>query len=1062
MSLLVYRSSAGSGKTFTLVREYLKIVLKEPLLFRSVLAITFTNKSANEMKERIILYLTQLADPGHHQDSIAVRHMLPDLQSGTGLSQDAVVQRAGEVLALILHHYSDFAIMTIDSFVYRIIRTFAHDMHLPHDFDVELDTESMIRKAIDLLLSQAGNNAALTRVLVNFIESKANDEENWQIEGDLQRFAETMLKEEAMTYLEKIKDLTLEDFFGISRTLAEHIKKFENTLYAIATEALALVDERGIRRAAFYYPNQGLMKYFEYLADRRYDKLIPNTRVLDTVDNNKWYGSAATTAEQLAIDGVKAPLTDAFNRIRVIAEKQYPHYALFALLYGNIYPIALLNEIGKVMAELKSRNRFIHISDFNRHIAAAIVNEPVPFIYERLGDRFHHFLIDEFQDTSVLQWHNLLPLIHNSLAFGSFNMLVGDGKQAIYRWRNGEVEQFAMLPRIFRKEDNPALDEVEKSLTQHHKEHHLETNYRSKAGIVDFNNDFFEEISTLLSGTTEKIYEHLRQTRTGDRTGGFVHLEFYDNRLTDESPGDYNCRRVKEIIGELEDDGFHRSDIAILCRTNENASELARFLLGENIDVISYESLLLKNSPDVRFIIAFITYLLQPTAIGGMDIVNYLRVNNLVFDLDMRSYLVRDEQESTDRIYDPGRLYRFLNDNGFSVSVTALLKFPVYDLNEEVIRLFHINRDINPYLQFYLDAVLKYAVSVSSGIAEFLDWWEEKKDNLSILIPEGSEAVRIMTIHKSKGLEFPVVIYPYANEKLRITRRHLWVELEEEKLPALKAALLPVNAQMKETVFAPLYEEEHDKSMLDLVNILYVAMTRPVDRLYVISSRPGEDFKETRSVPQLLCHYLRARGLWTEDRNIYTFGDKIAYKPDKERKKKESFVLKHPVSNAWTRRIILSAGAPEVWDVEDPDRNRRWGNLIHAVLARITSEDDIGEVIAGFENSGVIAPEQEEELTAVITDLIRLPALRPYFKAGITVRTESEILLPDGQSYRPDRVVINGKEAVVMDYKTGKPDEKHQAQLRNYGKIMEQMGYGPVKMLLLYIDQAEKIVEVTP
>ena len=498
MNFTVYKSSAGSGKTYTLVREYLKLVLTEPHKFRHILAITFTNKAANEMKQRIINSLKEISDFSSFSGSIAVKFMLPELEKETGLDRNSISENAGKVLELILHNYSDFAICTIDSFVHRIIRSFAFDLHLPLNFEVEVDTDDLIAKVIDILISNVGTDEKLTRMLINFTQSKTDDEKSWHIENDLTEIAKILTKEDGQIHIEKLKKLNLDDFSQINRQVNTIIRRFENTLTDYAKDADNLIKSKGIPHQAFYRGSSGICKYFEYLVNKRFDKVLPNSYVIKTIEEDKWYSGKANTNEKAAIDEIKENIRLAYERITEYIDKHYPKYVILNEIRKNLYPVAVLNEIEKVMDDYKSENNIVLISEFNKRIADIVLSEPVPFIYERLGEKYKHFLIDEFQDTSVLQWLNLLPLIDNSLSEGNFNMVVGDGKQAIYRWRSGEVEQFAKLPKIYKKKDDPVLIQREQSLERNYQPEVLEHNYRSKAEIVNFNNDFFAEISEIL------------------------------------------------------------------------------------------------------------------------------------------------------------------------------------------------------------------------------------------------------------------------------------------------------------------------------------------------------------------------------------------------------------------------------------------------------------------------------------------------------------------------------------------------------------------------------------
>lgn len=1050
MSFTVYKSSAGSGKTFTLVKEYLKIILRNPNDFRTILAVTFTNKAANEMKDRVIENLKELANPNHHPDNKAIKYLLPDLIKETKLSEELITKNAHKSLALILHNYSDFSISTIDSFVHKIIKTFAYDLHLPLNFDVELNADQLLIEAIDILINRVGYDEELTDLLIRFTESKADDETDWHIENDLLSLAKTLVHEDGQANVSRLKELNYQNFKDYAKSLNAFIRDFKKRISEQASKAVKIISENQINPNSFYYGKSGIGIYFQRLSNPTNEKFAANSRVLKTIDEDIWYGAKVDLSEKVAIDQVKTELQSLYQTIEKILEGEYQKFRFYKILNKQIYPLAVLNEIEKIVSEIKDQNNIVHISEFNKQISKIVFSEPVPFIYERLGEKYKHFLIDEFQDTSVLQWQNMIPLIDNSLSEGHFNMIVGDGKQAIYRWRSGEVEQFARLPEIFNKENLPLSIERENNLTRNYQQKVLANNFRSKKEIIEFNNDFFRIISEKLDDSFKKIYDGVEQNFDDENSGGYVHLEFVSK--SEDKTQEAILPRLKSLIDDIRDSNRKLSDIALLCRTKKDARLCSSYLMENKIPVLSSESLLLSASDEINVIISFISYLLDPfDKIHLASVLQYLINNKRIKETSLievfksiskETSLLRMSEEQT-----------FFSKNGYSYNSNRLLTLPIYDLLEEIIRIFKFDQKVDPYLQFFLDAALKYSMNGKSNINEFLDWWDKEKETESVIIPEGIEAIRVLTIHKAKGLEFPVVIYPFANERVRKGLDRLWLAVDDESLPNLNVAYLPVSSDLGETIYSDKFEHEMAKSLLDLVNLLYVAFTRPVEQLYVLTNEVTKSKSETIDIPRLIKYFLEQKGLWSEENQVYTFGKLLKSDTEKEKPAK-SYVLEKFYSVDWRNNLQISTSAPEIWDIENPERNKEKGNLIHLLLSQIETADQIKKLILKNVERGIIDVSQKDEIEIFLQKVISHPDVQPYFKHGLTIKAEVEILLESGLTIRPDRLIINNDHVIIIDYKTGKPQEKHIKQLDRYAETLLLMDFSSVEKVLIYIDES--------
>lgn len=1051
MNLDIYKSSAGSGKTYTLVRNYLSLVLRRPSAYRNILAITFTNKAAGEMKQRIITALHHLSAPGKHPDSIYCRFMLPDLKRETGFSDQKVAENAAGALQLILHDYTNFAVSTIDSFTHRIIRTFSFDLHLPHNFELETDTEGILERVTGLLIDKAGLDEGLTSLLVEFIQFRTDDDKSWHIENDIASISSILFKEDSIRRLESIKHLGPKDFQKYIGIISRMAEAFEEKMALIAQKAVDAFTAAGIGVGDFYFGNTGIGRYFARIAGKDLSSLTPNTRVQKTIEDDVWYTAKADPGVISAIDSVKEALRSRFEEIQEEADRGFPEYLTCLLVRKTIYPVAMLNEVGRLLEEYRKANNILFISEFNALISKVIEGESAPFIYERAGQKFSHIMIDEFQDTSVLQWENMLPLIENSLGSGGSGMLVGDPKQAIYRWRNGDVEQFLRLVSESGEQNN----QRERFVKQFIKQSHLDKNFRSGKAIVDFNNDFFTMLSGLLDDDYKTVYSDCRQESGSGKSGGFVRIQFLDGKNSAETEL-LHLEKTLIAVDETLKAGYSFRDIAILCRTNVIGLKTAAALLGKNIPVISSDSLLLNSSPDVRFLVSMLRYYKNPgDRLSALEAATYLQSEGIVGEAPWRFLEYLGDKENNKK----RSLISWLREHDLSPAWPLPAGVTLYDLVEGLTRDFGLAGKSDPFIQFFLDHVLEFMDRQSSGIADFLEWWDEHGQKKSIVIPEKMDAVRVMTIHKAKGLEFPVVIFPFATETLKLTNRQNWSDVKLEGVPGFRSTLLKFEKSMEDTPYAEEFSKERSKSFLDMLNLLYVCMTRPTDRLYVLTGGLPKKIEEYNSLPVLFHYYLSEKGIWEEGQDIYDFGEpdisgNIKTKVSEEGK---DFTW---ISLPWQDRLLLSLRAPGNWDPEPQMDRKGWGTLVHEVLSQVKIPGDVDKIVDKYLVRGFINEEEKNSLKSVLESFFHKAGIGRFFAQGLKVMRESEILDKDGRSWRPDRLVFFDDETAVVDFKTGKREPGHEYQIRQYARLIENMGYRNVRKYLMYIHDEDPLYEV--
>ena len=1043
MAFAVYRSSAGSGKTYTLVKEYLKIALESDQVtkYRNILAITFTNKAANEMKERVIVALKDISTNDSPEGTS--KFLLEDLIQELELDREVIKERAFNVLKSMLHHYSDLSISTIDSFVHRVVRAFAIDLRLPINFEVELDADQLIRKTVDQLIEKVGKEEKITSVLLAYTEQQTKDEKNWNIETNLSSFASNLFKEENEYYFEQLRHLEIDDFLNIRELLSKEIYKFKQNLIKIGKEANLLIQQAGGEKQ-FYRSKSGIAGYFKKVEQVDLNK-IPNSYVLATINEGKWYPSKANSNDKMMVDSVSGRLIELFNESLTAIEKHKSAYELNKLIIENLYALALLNEMEKIFSTIKEENNLVHISDFNKVIASIVLKEPAPFFYERIGERYHNYLIDEFQDTSITQWQNLLPLVENSLAQNRFNMVVGDGKQSIYRFRGGEVEQFAKLPLVFNPHGNQFVNDREVVLRQHYQERILATNFRSKKEIIEFNNQFFNSVKNQLAEDHQIIYDNQEQLYLEHNTGGYVSLKFIDFEKKEDGL-DEILQQTLEKIKSLKQEGFQWKDICLLFPTRSLGAVFSEALLEQRIPVISSESLFVSESISVKFIIAYLSWLNQPK------------------DLFLQANLTIKMKECSIGNFNVDEVLNNLVPNSDDAFIEFLIQESVYpkhleirqmalqEVCEQLIQSSGLANNMNAYLFAFLDFVFERTSKYGNDLTLFLEHWNKFGTKLSVVIPDDLNAVQIMTIHKSKGLEFPIVMLPLPESFGNKLDKSLWLELDQEEAGELDLALVNANSKLKETNHQDEYEEEEFKTLLDDINRYYVAFTRPSVRMYawfgLTKGKYGKMFS----------NLLQSFEGWNTEENCYEHGSETA--PEQKQVNLTPVITYNSMRHLqWEEKLQLSLQAPDAWDTSAPGHDRDFGNLLHTVLSKINTLDQTKDILEKTKLSGMASTTVMINLEKEVKRLFEWKEFVHFFRPADAIYTEKEIISPNGQTHIPDRIIIENNKVTIVDFKTGKPFASHKKQIKQYGKLLIEMGYASIDLFLIYTS-SNKIVQV--
>lgn len=1002
--------------------------------YKNILAITFTNKAVAEMKSRVLVNLYGLAAPECPENC---HSLLKELIKDTGFTEEKIRQRSREILKSILHNYASFDISTIDRFTHKVLRTFARDLGLPTNFEVELNNLQILKEAIDKLLNRAGEDKELTKVLINFTISKTDDDKSWDIARDIFSFSKILLYENHQKYVAALKGKSLNDFNRFSLKIKNELEKAEENLDKIAGEFFAITEKEGLEKMDF--SGGYCFSYFLKLQQKNYD-LSFDKAWQSNISEKKLYAGKCHPGKKSVLDNHQPRIAELFNSSRqVFFRREY-----LKQLLSIITPMSLLSEVAAEIDNIKKDRSLVLISDFNPTIAAQVQGQPAPFIYERLGERYRNYFIDEFQDTSEMQWTNMIPLIDHALSeemqTGETAALtiVGDAKQSIYRFRGGKAEQFIGL---YNKEKPFSIQQTVTNLPY---------NYRSATNIVDFNNSFFKHVSTLF---TNSLYGELFEKSSQEakkEVEGYVNISFIEAANAEEE-NILHPQKVYQIINGLVEKDIRLSDVCILTRTRKQSVTIAQYLNEQGISIISSESLLIGNSPEVNFVISILNYAINTDDKNlRWEILNFMANH---FKVENPHDLIAD---NIDKKADSFLLW--VKNYKIDFDLSRINSLPLYEAAEYVIRSFSLIEGSHAYLQFFLDFIYEKTAKQPISISYFLELWELHKDKLSIIAPKTDNAVQLMTIHKSKGLEFPVVIYPFANTKIRdVSKEHIWLPLPPE-FDEIPFGYFKASSKMENWghVESASYNELLDQSEFDAINILYVAFTRAAQQLYILSSaEPKKTEVKSDKVSGLLINFLKSINKW-DGGTEYEFGTnnlEINKKPDFVTFDLPATFFSTPVLND---RVKLVTKSGELWGSFQEEALIQ-GNLVHNILSEIDDIEDLPKAIEKFRKKENFTEPVEEELIALISGVIHHPDLKDYFSAGTGVLREKDIVSPSGEILRPDRLNFKGNKVSIIDYKTGKLMPGHRDQMEGYAAILNEMGFEVEKKILIYINNDVKI-----
>jgi len=996
------------------------------------------------MKSRIIENLKDFA----YGENLEQSAIFSSIQESTGMTLEAIRTKSERILHTIIQDYASFDVVTIDNFTHRIIRSFARDLKIPQNFEVELNTREVLERAVDNLIDRAGSDALLTPVLLDYAIEKIDDDKSWDISRDFYDIARLLLSENDRHFIDLLNKRSLQDFAALKKGLNGKLARWEKEIIQQTQDLLDFIASKELLPEHFsgkYLPN-ALQKFSEGNFT-----FSPDAGWVKNMGEQPFYKKTQNQGIKDILDTQSGEITSLFSQITA----KITQLSLTQELLKKITPLSLLQAINKEVQQIKADKNLLLISDFNEVINKNIANQPTPFIYERLGERYQHYFIDEFQDTSILQWENLIPLIDNAVSTGERTepsnslMLVGDPKQAIYRWRGGYAEQFIKLSNGYNPFQNPDMVQVD-----------LEYNYRSHEEIIAFNNRFFTETARFLEHPVyEDIYLKGNKQGKNHRTGGHVSISFIEAQTVEEGKEPY-LEKTLEILQQILARGYKKKDICILVRKNAEGILLAQYLQEKEIPVISSQSLLVSQSADVRFIANLLRFMQHPDAQAiSILVLEHLAKNHLDLD-DPHDFYVKMLPKKGQELFDslPLKAENFEGSEIFKLQRCQQL--PLYEAVEYVVQYFDLNKNAGAYLQSFLDAVFDFGQKNDSGMHGFLDWWDKNQDVLSIGTTPHTQAVQIMTIHKAKGLEFPIVLYPFAESSLYPGNDTTnWYPTDPADYAGFEALLISQKKGLLhlDETSAALYHEKRQQQQLDSLNMLYVALTRPVEELHIISritekTKPNED---PSTFADLFVNYLDSTQQWEQGKLHYSFGRPVAEKTAIEELSKDT-ALSLISSPKESHNLVIVTRAERLWD-ENRMESINKGNLLHDILAGIPNIGDIPAALKNAKNTGAIKQEDQASFKVQLQTVIGQLKLEGFFNEKHKVFNERE-MVHEGNLLRPDRVELDEQQnAYLLDYKTGVPQASHQNQINTYAKALNAAGMKVVKKILVYVNEEQTI-----
>ncbi len=1041
-TLSIYSASAGSGKTYTLAMRFVDLLIRNPRDYQHIMAVTFTVKATNEMKERILENLFTLAFDDHADEGVRRKRegLLASQRSlfeqrGETITDAEIATACRQALLLFLNDYSQFNILTIDSFVQKVIRAFAYEAGLPAEYRVSLDRDQIIDSAISELFRDMKTDEDFASWMKSYVGELMKEGKKWnRFDAEIRKMCQNVFGNDEVEKVQ-LSMSELKEFFdkvkaindAADKKIVSNLKQLKETLAAIPSIGDAL---NGGKRLSHIMKREGneLKKYF---VDRMApDDAMPKFKDCFRKGTESFCASnesQLSVAEKLYLELCDDDFVKTYFTTKAIRE--------------DFYAFGLWSSVSRHIRAISQRENEMPISESNELLHKLIDGSDVPFIYEKIGARFKNIMIDEFQDTSRVQWENFRPLVRESLSQGNEALIVGDVKQAIYRWRQSDWRLLA--------------GEVEQTFSGQTQRIALATNYRSDGNVIRFNNAFFDRLKMVVKASdAEEMYKECAQQVPDykqDKNDGYVCVRLFENG---KKEGDDNeatldemrATQLVETIKTLRTNGYAYSDICILIRQRRDSNKFLGALSEAGIPVVSSDSLLVNNSPAVRAIVSHMKFIDNP--------------NNDVMLMHAMSF--EGEKMPLEQMRDKLDEMKLVAKSLSGLGLIEMTSEIVNRLSDKVIDEQYV------YIEAFKNCVYNYTRNGRANLGDFLEFYEQKSTSLSVEAPDNQDAVQLMTIHKSKGLQFKAVLLPVADWSIKSNPDSLlWCELPA---PFDGVGKLPLKQKenLKKTFVRDAYLAETEMCSIDNLNLLYVALTRAEKALYIWSAkRSNKDSEHLSSVTHGVFHslcddgVLKSSGEKNEFYEELTLGQLAPIEQRKTTSKPDDvFQLKSIPSTSWSDRIVIHRES-EKSRFEKQHEIIGYGNKMHKIFERMTTSDDLTTSLRRSVLDGELSDDELQTLSSDIAQKLTTPQISKWFDGSMReVYTETSFMSADAD-FRPDRIMIDADgRAVVVDYKFGLTHTRsHEAQVRNYIRLMRKTGFTDVRGFLWYYTE-NKVVEV--